>query len=677
MRISTPKIPGHIVPLIVVFAVLVLFMPRTAKFNYDYRKGSRWPYENLVSQFDFPILKTEEQMMAEREEAGTVVVPYYRYSDDVVNQQVKAVQGMDLGRWNSLRPAIVSRLGELYAKGIISEAKVKLEGSSASVSQDVIYIQRNKRAAKYPRTEVYKVSEAQNELAAQLGLRHPDLNADSLLRRSGVYDAIVPNLIFDRSMTELGHASSADYISPTAGYIRADQKIIGTGDIVTPEIAQILDSYKAEYNKVFGYDGPRVLLYLGNILLALALVVILYLAIFCTNRLIFTDFRRYTYLLTIFLLTAVATFVFQRYAQSLIYLMPYSVIALYLLAFFKKRVVLPVYVVSLLPLLMFSGNGMELFVIFLTSGIVTINTFQYFSKGWLQFVNALIVFVVQLLVFTGFRLVDAGQSVIWVHILQLFAGSMLMVAFYPLIFLFERIFNLVSTTKLAELADTGSPLLQELSSKAPGTFQHCLSVMHLVEEAGRAVGANVPLLRAGALYHDLGKVRNPQCFIENQTAIAGAPAYHEGKDPKESAREITRHVADGLEIARQHNLPEVICDFIVTHQGTSSTRFFLNEYLRAGGDPSDIADFYYPAPGRKPTTKEQVLLMICDSVEAASRSLKSLTPEAFDRLVEGIVQGKEEDGQFDEADISIKELNTVKDVLKKQLRQMYHGRVEY
>ena len=672
-----PKIPGHVVPLVVVFAVLVLFMPRTAKFNYDYRKGSPWPYETLISQFDFPILKTEEQILSEREEAGSVVVPYYRYSEEIVNQQVKAVQGMDLGRFNSLRPAIVSRLGDLYAKGVISDAKVKLEGSRADVSQDVIYIQRNKRAAKYPRTEVYKVSEAKDELAAQLGLRHPGVNVDSLLRRSGVYEAIVPNLVFDRSMTELGHAGSADFISPTAGYINADQKIISKGEIVTPEIAQILDSYKAEYNKVFGYDGPRILLYLGNVLLALALMVILYLSIYSTNRLIFSDFRRYTYLLTIFLLSALATFLFERFAPGLVYLMPYSIIALYLLAFFKKQVVLPVYIVSLLPLLIFSGIGMELFVIYLTSGIVTMQTFQYFSKGWLQFVNALIVFLVQLLVFTGFRLIDAGNSVIWVHVLQLFAGSMLMVAFYPLIFLFERLFNLVSTTRLQDLSDTGSPLLQELSSAAPGTFQHCLSVMHLVEEAGRAVDANVPLLRAGALYHDLGKMRNPQCFIENQTVISGAPAYHDGKDPKESAREITRHVADGLEIAKQHKLPQVICDFIVTHQGTSSTRYFLNKYLQAGGDPADVGDFYYPAPGRKPTTKEQVLLMICDSVEAASRSLRSLTPEAFDKLVEAIVQGKEEDGQFDEADISIKELNLVKDVLKKQLRQMYHGRIEY
>ena len=650
-------------------------MPRTAKFSYDYKKGSPWLYETLVSQFDFPILKTDEQLLSEIEEAGASVVPYYRYSEEVVNQTVKAVQSLDMGRFNSLRPTIVTRLGDIYAKGVISDAKVKLENGSAQVSQEVIFVQRNKRAAKYPRSEVYKVSEAQDELVAQMALRHPGVNLDSLFKRSGLYDLIVPNLVFDRAMTELSHAESADYVSPTSGYVNADQKIVSKGEIVTPEIAQILDSYKAEYNKVFGYDGPRIFLYLGNILIALALVVILYLVIYCTNRAIFQDWNRYLYLLTIFSLAAVLSFLIERLAPSLVYVAPYAIIALYLLAFFKKRVVLPVYIVSLLPLLIFSSSGMELFVIFLTAGVVTIVLFKYFSKGWLQFINALIVFVVELLVFTGFRLIDAGHSVVWVQVLQLFGGAMLMVAFYPLIYLFERIFNLVSTSRLIEMADTNNPLLRELNSKAPGTFQHCLQVMNLCDAAARSIDANIALVRAGALYHDLGKMRNPLCFIENESLHPGAVKYHDSRTPKESARDIHAHVKDGLEIAKAHNLPSVLQDFIVTHHGTSSTAYFKNKYLAEGGDPSDLADFFYD--GRRPTTKEQVVLMLCDSIEAASRSMKEYTPEALDALVENIVRGKESEHQFDEADISIKELGIVKGVLKGYLKEMYHGRIEY
>ena len=443
---------------------------------------------------------------------------------------------------------------------------------------------------------------------------------------------------------------------------------------MTPEIAQILDSYKAEYNKVFGYDGPRILLVLGNILIALALVVILYFCIYFTNRDLFRERNRYFYLLTVFTLAAVTAFLVERINPSLVYLMPFTITVLYLLAFFKKRVVLPVYMVSLLPLLIFSGNGVELFFVFLTAGIVSMITFKLFNRGWLQFVNALVIFGVELLVFFGFRLIDAGHSLVWVNVLFLFIGALLTVALYPVIYLFERIFNLVSTNKLLELTDTNNKLLQELASKAPGTFQHSLQVMNMADAAGRSVHANVPLLRAAALYHDLGKMKNPSCFIENTGNHAGS-GYHDGKDPRESARDIIAHVTDGLAIAKANNLPDEITDFILTHHGTSFTAYFYNQYLNAGGDPDHVDDFYYK--GRKPRTKEEVILMICDSVEAASRTLQEFSPESFDRFVEAMVAGKDQSGQFEEAEITISEMNTVKSVLKTYLQQLYHERIAY
>ena len=674
MRILTPDITRRFLPLAILFVVLVLLMPRTAKFNYDYRKGSPWPYETLVSQFDFPILKTEEQLLAEREAAGSGTVPYYRYSDEVVNNNVKSLQSLDLGRYARLRPAIVSEMTDIYAKGVISDAKVKLDRGYGELSQDVIYIQRNKRVSKYPRSEVYKVSDAQNHLLAEISRSNPGVNLDSLFKRAGVYDLIVPNLVFDRTMTELSHAESADYVSPTSGYVNAEQRIVSKGEIVTAEIAQILDSYKAEYNKAFGYDGPRILLVLGDLLIALAMVVILYFCIYFTNRQIFDETNRYHYLLTLFGLTAIVSFLVERIAPSLMYLMPFTVFIMYMLAFFKKRVVLPVYMVSLLPLLIFSGNGVELFFIFLCAGIVSMISYKWFNRGWLQFVNALVIFGVELLVFTGFRLIDAGHSLVWVNVLYLFIGSVLTVAFYPLIYLFERIFNLVSANKLVELTDTNNKLLQELQSKAPGTFQHSLQVMNMVDAAGRSVHANVPLLRAAALYHDIGKMKNPLCFIEN-TGNHSGPGYHDGKDPRESARAIIAHVADGMEVAKANKLPDEVCNFILTHHGTSYTAYFRNQYLNGGGDPSDLSDFYYK--GRKPRTKEEVVLMICDSVEAASRTLQEYTPESFDRFVEDMVAGKEQSGQFEEAEITISELNTVKAVLKDYLKQLYHERIVY
>ena len=669
-----PKIPRRLLPLALVFAVLVLFMPRTAKFNYDYRKGSPWPYETLVSQFDFPILKTNEQLLEEVENAGGGIVPYYRFSNEVVNSSVKSLQGLDLGAYGRLRPAIASELTGIYSKGVLSDAKEKVDIRGGELSDEVIYIQRNKRAAQYPRSEVYKVSDARNELLAGLSRSYPDINLDSLFKRSGVYELIHPNLVFDRSMTELSHVESATYVSPTSGYVSAEQMIVSKGEIVTPEIAQILDSYKAEYNKVFGYDGPRILLVLGDILIALALVVILYFCIWFTDREIFRSPGRYYYLLTVFTLTAVVSFLIERTIPAFAYLVPFTITVLYLLAFFPDRVVLPVYMVSLLPLLIFSGNGVELFFLYLCAGVVSMNTFKYFSRGWLQFVNALIIFGVELLVFTGFRLIDAGRSLVWLNVLFLLGGALATVALYTVVFLFERIFNLVSSTRLVELTDTNNKLLRELASKAPGTFQHSLQVMNMADAAGRSVHANVPLLRAAALYHDIGKMNNPLCFIENSGLHSG-PGYHEGKDPRESARDIIAHVPDGLEIARANKLPTEVSDFILTHHGTSFTASFYNQYLNGGGDPTDVSDFYYQ--GRKPRTKEEVILMICDSVEAASRTLKEYTPESFDKFVEKMVSLKEEAGQFEQAEITIREMNEVKASLKSHLQQVYHERIEY
>ena len=676
MQISTPKLPRKIVPLVIVFAVLVLLMPRTAKFNYDYKKGTPWPYETLISQFDFPILKTSDQIQAERDEAGTIVIPFYRYSEEVTSTAVRNVQSLDLGNLNSIRPAVVTRLSDIYAKGVISDGKVKLEQGSAQVSENLIYIQRNKRATQYPRSEVYKVSEARDELVAGLAKSYPSVNLDSLFRRTGVYEAIAPNLLYDGAMTELTHARSDDYVSPTLGYVKADEKIVSKGEIVTAEIAQILDSYKEEYNKVFGYDGPRVLLYLGNILLSLVHVVILYFALFFANPKVFDDRNRYYYLLTVFLLVTMITFVVERTASGFLYMIPYPVFALYLLAFFRKRLVFPVYMVSLLPLLVFCGNGMELFVMYLAAGAVTLETFGSFSKGWLQFVNALIIFGVELVVFLGFRLIDAGStSLWWVNLLQIFVGALATVALYPIIYLFERLFNLVSVTRLIELADTNNPLLQELQAKAPGTFQHCLQVMNLVDAVGHATDADVPLLRAAALYHDIGKMQNPLCFVENESSNPDAPKYHAEKTPRESARDIIRHVDDGLAIADEHRLPDKIKAFIRTHHGTSSTAYFLNKYLNDGGDPSQVGDFYYH--GQKPATKEEVILMVCDSIEAASRSLRDFSPESCNRFVEGIVSGKEQAGQFEDADITLHDMNVMKKMLKTYLQQIYHARVAY
>ena len=663
-----------LIPLVVLFLVLTLIFPRTAKFSYDYRKGSPWSHETLLAQFDFPILKTDEQIREEKSRSKSVVIPYYRYRQDIVDNCRKAAEGIDMGRYSYLRPLIVASMDGIYSNGVVPDEGVKLDGHS-DPSGAVLYIQKDKRAGKKPVSEVFKESEAKNRLLSDIAAKYPRINADSVLRSAGIYDFIVPNLEYDPKTTELVRSESSNQVSTTQGFVSAGQLIVSEGEIVTAEIAQMLDSYKVEYENSMGYGGPRILFWLGNAFIAFALVLLFFLMIYFLNRRLFMDHRKFWYLIFIFIIASVLALIINKFAPRCLYMVPFTLTALYLEAFFKNKVIFPICCVSFLPLLVFAENGVVLFVIFLLASIVAVFTFRFFNQGWQQFIMSGIVFVSILVTYFGFRMIDMVNDDPYMAVLYMFIGSMLIVAGYPLIYLFERMFNLVSSSRLRELCDTNNKLLRELEHKAPGTFQHSLQVMNMCDAAARAIDANVLLVRAGALYHDIGKMKNPLCFIENESMSPKGVHYHEHLSPKESARAIIKHVSDGLELAAENRLPDVIQDFILTHHGTSNTSYFYNKYLNEGGDPNDVSDFFYK--GRKPQTKEQIILMICDTLEAASRTLKDNSAATFSVFVENIVASKMKIGQFDQADISIKDLNTVKETLKAYLSQIYHERVVY
>lgn len=663
-----------LIPLVVLFLVLTLIFPRTAKFSYDYRKGSPWSHETLLAQFDFPILKTDEQIREEKSRIKSVVIPYYRYRQDIVDNCRKAAEGIDMGGYSYLRPLIVASMDGIYSNGVVPDEGVKLDGHS-DPSGAVLYIQKDKRAGKKPVSEVFKESEAKNRLLSDIAAKYPRINADSVLRSAGIYDFIVPNLEYDPKTTELVRSESSNQVSTTQGFVSAGQLIVSEGEIVTAEIAQMLDSYKVEYENSMGYGGPRILFWLGNAFIAFALVLLFFLMIYFLNRRLFMDHRKFWYLIFIFIIASVLALIINKFAPRCLYMVPFTLTALYLEAFFKNKVIFPICCVSFLPLLVFAENGVVLFVMFLLASIVAVFTFRFFNQGWQQFIMSGIVFVSILVTYFGFRMIDMVNDDPYMAVLYMFIGSMLIVAGYPLIYLFERMFNLVSSSRLRELCDTNNKLLRELEHKAPGTFQHSLQVMNMCDAAARAIDANVLLVRAGALYHDIGKMKNPLCFIENESMSPKGVHYHEHLSPKESARAIIKHVSDGLELAAENRLPDVIQDFILTHHGTSNTSYFYNKYLNEGGDPNDVSDFFYK--GRKPQTKEQIILMICDTLEAASRTLKDNSAATFSVFVENIVASKMKIGQFDQADISIKDLNTVKETLKAYLSQIYHERVVY
>lgn len=672
-KINFPKKLRVYIPLLLLFVLLVFLMPRSTQFNYDYKKGSPWMYETLIAQLDFPVLKTEAQLLAERSAAASEVVPYFRNDPKVRSRISSRVAHTDLGEYSYVRQTLDEVLSAIYAKGVISESSVQGDAHAKLESDDLIYVQKGRKAVKMPVSEVYGLEQAEQYFHDAVRAALPGVKVDSVLSAAGLTGLVVPDYVFDQQTTDLIHEDAVFDISRTQGVFRSGQVIVSEGEVVTAEIEQLLNSYRIEYEANVGYNGPKALQWIGNMLIAFSLVLILFLAILFCNYRIFDQYNKYLYLLLVFAISAVVSSVVSGIDQSLFYMMPYTMLALYLLAFFKKRVVFTVYTISLLPLLIFAQNGMELFVMDLTAGVVGILVFGRFNKGWLQFVTAFIVFIVMGLVWSAFRLIEGPGSLNeYRPILNMALAAFMTVAGYPLIYLFEKLFALISNSKLVDLSDTSNKLLRELADKAPGTFQHSLQVMNLSDAAARSIEANVLLVRAGALYHDIGKIANPQCFTENE---AVGVKYHAGLSPKESAQEIIKHVADGLVLADKYGLPGVIKEFIQTHHGTTPTGYFLTKYLNDGGNPDDVSAFYYD--GVKPTTKEQVILMICDAVEAASRSLKDYTHESISELVERIVGGKMAEGQLDEADISLMEINVVKAEIKSYLQQMYHSRVAY
>ena len=658
-------------PLVLLFVLMMFLMPRTSKFNYDYKKGEPWAYETLVSQFDFPILKTEAQLIHEFEMVGSRVIPYYRHETSVAARSQERLQAMDLGSFSDAKAGIASALSDIYSKGVL--LPVRKDSASVESQSAVIYIQQNRRAHKIPLSEVHTLTSAEDALRSTVASICVGCNLDSLYETTGLRNLIEPDLVLDQQTTDMMHRESIDNISKTSGVFRTGQVIVSNAEIVTAEVMQLLDSYKAEYDASVGYGGNAVFQWIGNGLVSIFLIFILFIAIYFCNYKIFNNFNKYVYLLMVFSLSVVGASVACRVDTSLFYFIPFTIVAFYLLAFFKKRVVFIVYFISLLPVLILAPDGMELFVMYLSAGSVGMFIFQKFNRGWLQFVTALIVFLAMVLVWVAFRLVEGVDTLHdYSVVIDMALGSLMLVAGYPLIYLFEKVFRLVSASKLVELSDTSNKLLRMLADKAPGTFQHSLQVMNIADAAARSIDAYVPLVRAGALYHDIGKIANPQCFTENETP---GVKYHAELSPKESAQEIIRHVADGLAMAEKYGLPKEIKDFIVTHHGTTCTGYFYTKFLNEGGSPDEMSDFRYD--GVRPTTKEQVILMICDAVEAASRSLKDYSQESVSALVDKIIDGKAAEGQLSDSEVSLRELNVLRDTIKSYLMQMYHSRIAY
>jgi putative nucleotidyltransferase with HDIG domain len=484
---------------------------------------------------------------------------------------------------------------------------------------------------------------------------------------------IKPNVSLNTKLTQAAIDDEVNAMNPNKGIIEKSGRIIAKGELVDTDAYQILDSLKAEYQSQVWTKSNYLWLLVGYGLLVMLVLLMLLLFLKKYRPEIYKNNTKVTFIFFNVLLMVLLTTIVVKMDAKYVYVVPLCILPLILKAFFDPRLGLFVHVLTVLLLGFIVPNSFEYLFLQIIAGIVTILTVSELYKRANLFISVAQITFIYIIGYFAFVLIQEGNiyEFEWVIFGYFVLCGLATLFAHPLIYFYEKLFGLVSDVSLLELSDTNSKLLKELSNKAPGTFHHSLNVANLAEAAAQEIGANSMLVRVGALYHDIGKMASPTFFIENQ--LSGINA-HDELDPKESASIIINHGIDGIEIARKYNLPDRIIDFIRTHHGTSMVYYFYKKELETQGQ-ANKEDFKYPGP--IPFSKETAILMMADSVEAASKSLKEPTSTKIDVFVEKIIDAQMEQGQFLNADVTFKDIELIKKVLKKKLNNMFHLRVEY
>ncbi len=661
--------------VITVFLVVYLF-PKGGQFKYEFQKGKPWQYENYYAPFNFSIQKTKDEIAKDKQQIIATSKQFYNYNEQPVvevknniNQKVgEALLNSNLSE-NKKRNLIEKTheiINTIYEIGYINKA------DDLQLNRPVITIKKGNKIQDIESVKLYNLSKINDLIIAKLGIE-PLTQYESVIQ-SILLEELKPNVFFNKQLTDKNLAENLSKISYTKGLVAVNQRIILKGDIVEGQKLAILNSLKQEFeSQVWSKSNYNWIVFGYTILVALAFLMLLLflrkyrLEIFENNTKV--TFIFFNVILIVLLITLVV-----KYDAKYVYIVPIVTLPLVLKAFFDARLGLFTHVLTVLLLGFIVPNSFEFIFLQIIAGIVTILTISELYKRANLFISVLQITLVYYIAYLAFSIIQEGnaKSIIWEKFIYfaLNGGATLFVL--PLIYIFEKLFGLVSDESLKELSNTNNKLLRELAEKAPGTFQHSLQVANLAEASANEVHANSMLVRTGALYHDIGKMLNPMYFTENQSTNVNP---HNELTPKDSAKIIINHVIKGIELAKKNHLPDRIIDFIRTHHGTTLVYYFYKMEEKANGGEVDTSYFQYPGP--IPFSKETAILMICDSVEAASRSLKEPSAQILDDLVEKIVIKQLEGGQFMNADITFKELQVIKKVLKKKLKNIYHLRIEY
>ncbi len=654
-------------------ALIVYLFPKGGIFKYEFTKGKPWQYENLYAPFDFAIAKTEAEIEEEKKRITDNVIPYFEYDTIIANA---AKESYDTAFSNYLKVLDQSSsrnqaklfgrilLNDIYRYGVLQE-KYSYQNDRQ------IFLNKGNTAEAITYGQILTSDVLTKTINSRIDKsEYTKFKSDYVAL---FYDLVKPNVRLNKRLTESALEIELEKVLTTRGGVSRGSRIIAKGEVVEGDKLQILNSLKTEYESQVWSDKNFYWIVLGYCLLVSLALMMLLLFIKKYRADIYENNTQVTFIFFNVLFLVLITTLVVKYRSDYIYVVPLCILPLVLKAFFDSRLGLFTHVITVLILGFVVPNSYEYTFLQIIAGIVTILTISESFKRANLFISVGQITIIYILAYIAFHIIHEGSisNIDWVTVGLFVISGFATLIVHPLIYAYEKVFGLISDVSLLELSDTNSILLKELSNKAPGTFHHSLNVANIAEAAANEIGANAMLVRVGALYHDIGKMANPTYFTENQSASGNA---HDVLSPKESAKIIINHVIRGIEIAKKNNLPDRVIDFIRTHHGTSTVYYFYSKEKEIN-ENVNIEDFRYPGP--KPFSKETAILMMSDSVEAASKSLKNPTSSLIDSFVEKIVSKQMEDNQFLNANITFKEIQQIKKVFKRKLTNIYHLRIEY
>jgi len=655
-------------------AVLIVYLlPKGGNFKYEIPKGKPWQYENLYAPFDFAVLKTEEEIQQERQAIMNNHTPYFIYNQEIatetqanLEEEVKQVFSDSIFKikGKELVDFVGKSLGDIYEYGL-------LQSNNRLNPNQLIYLRKGNEAYEIPYKNLIKQNEVRDLVNEKI--KNAELKDFENQLLEVFFNTIDPNVTYDNEFTEKELESKLSNISYTRGNIEQGSRVIARGEVVEGNKYNILRSLKNEYeSQVWSGSNYNWIIFGYSVLVALALLMLL-LFIRKYREEIFENNVKVTFIFFNILFMVVLTKIVVQFDINYVYVVPLCILPLTLKAFFDARLGMFTHMITVLLLGFIVPNSYEYMFLQIIAGIVTILTVSELYKRANLFISVGQITLVYIISYFAFTIIQEGNitDVDAEVLLTFLLGGLATLFVQPLIYIYEKIFGMVSDMSLLELSDTNAKLLKELSEKAPGTFHHSLNVANLAEAAANEINANAMLARVGALYHDIGKMKNPTYFTENQTSAVNP---HDELEPKESAQIIIDHVINGIEIGKKHNLPDRVIDFIRTHHGTTTVYYF---YMKEKENNENVVKDNFRYPGPIPFSKETAILMMCDSVEAASKSLKEPTAGVIENFVEKIIDKQMEEGQFLNSNITFKEIQVVKKILKRKLKNIFHLRVEY